>query len=379
MQRGLSLVLVTLVCGVARADEPPTPPAAPAAPAPSPAPVAKPASPSTPEQAADAVLAAIQTKDDAALKSLAGREDPDPWLVADQLIRRGEFDAAEVFAKVAPRKLAEKLPAYVASRRGKPDDPARRARALAGDAARAEGKPQGALDAYGPPEVAPLDDVLGNSLLVGRANALRELNRPRESAAAFLVAADAAERLGWPDRAYRALHQAGWSAAAASDARQSVSAWERCLRIVEPLERAPMVAIVRAELGDGYQRLGDPTKALPCYERALAANEALGDKIGTADALAILGGVHAQLGDHTKALEVLERALAAMEALGDKESVATTLANIADLLVDLGELDPALSFAKRARAAKAALGRKTHAAESLFVVGKVHEARGELG
>ena len=57
----------------------------------------------TPEQAADSALAAVTVKDAAALKALAAKDAPDPWLVADELIRRGEFDAAEAFAKAAPR------------------------------------------------------------------------------------------------------------------------------------------------------------------------------------------------------------------------------------------------------------------------------------
>ena len=39
----------------------------------------------TSEQAAGAVVKAIEAKDDAMLKSLAARDNPDPWLVADLL------------------------------------------------------------------------------------------------------------------------------------------------------------------------------------------------------------------------------------------------------------------------------------------------------
>ncbi|MDH3592940.1 MAG: hypothetical protein OER88_13730, partial [Planctomycetota bacterium] len=68
--------------------------------------------PLTPERAADEVLAAFKATDQAALKALAKRDNPDPWLVADELCARGEHDTAEAFAKAAPRKATEKLPAY---------------------------------------------------------------------------------------------------------------------------------------------------------------------------------------------------------------------------------------------------------------------------
>ena len=107
MRRGLVLLLLTLAGGTARADEPPKPPAAPpAAPAPA-APTAKPAPPPTPEQAADVVLAAVKVKDDAALKALAAKDAPDPWIVADELISRAEFDALIDLARGAEVLISE--------------------------------------------------------------------------------------------------------------------------------------------------------------------------------------------------------------------------------------------------------------------------------
>ena len=57
--------------------------------------------PLAPEQAAVSVLEAVRTKKDGTLRALAERSHPDPWLVADQLCRRGEHDAAVAFAKAA--------------------------------------------------------------------------------------------------------------------------------------------------------------------------------------------------------------------------------------------------------------------------------------
>ena len=70
-----------------------------------------PARPDTPEQAADKVLAALKAEDQKALKALAEEDDPDPWLVADELLVRGEQESALAFARSAPRpERAPRLP-----------------------------------------------------------------------------------------------------------------------------------------------------------------------------------------------------------------------------------------------------------------------------
>ena len=46
---------------------------------------------------ADDVLEAFHAKNTDKLKALAARYDPDPWIVADELCARGEFDAAAAF------------------------------------------------------------------------------------------------------------------------------------------------------------------------------------------------------------------------------------------------------------------------------------------
>ena len=116
------LAIVTLLAGLASAQD-----------------KAKP-EPDTPEQAADTVLAASPE----ALKTLAQRDKPDPWLVADDLCARGEHDAAEAFARAAPRKDVDLLPAYVAARRANAAVYFLNARGL-------EGLPGEFSAAFGPP------------------------------------------------------------------------------------------------------------------------------------------------------------------------------------------------------------------------------------
>jgi len=126
--------------------------------------------------AADQVLAA---KD---LKQLAAQDKPDPWLVADELCRRGEFDKAEAFAKAAPRKDTEKLPRYIQAQRKRPTTAtARKAFAeskVAGGAGDLEAV-VAAVDGAG--KLA--NDLTGVKLEYNRAVALREQRRFKECAA----------------------------------------------------------------------------------------------------------------------------------------------------------------------------------------------------
>ena len=377
MQRGLSLVLVTLVCGVARADEPPKPTVPPAALPAVPAPSVKPAPQPTPERAADAVLTVATAKDDASLRTLAAKDDPDPWLVADELVRRGEFDTAESFARAAPRVDVEKLSAYVASRRGKPDEAARRARLAAASTALSAGKFDDAIDALGPQESAPIDDVVGVRLAMGQGVALARLARLEASAAAFLVAGEAAERFGWLARAAHALRESGLSAFNGSAFATARDAWLRELSIRELRADRAGAATTLGNIGLVYDTLGDYAKALATQERALAAKEALGDRAGAATTLGNIGLVYHSLGDYTRALKTQERALSETEALGDKAGAARIVGNIGLVYQSLGDYAKALSTYERALAAKEALRDKPGAADTLGNIGGVYDGLGD--
>jgi len=365
------LVLPLLVVGAraAQADPPPAP-SGPAASA------AKPAPPPTPGQAADAVLAAVKRTDDAALKALAAKDDPDPWLVADELIGRGELESADAFAKAAPRVDVEKLPAYVAAHRGKPDDGARRARFAAATAALGAGRFADGLAALGAEET-PIDDVVGVRLAIARSAALGSLARHDESAAASATAGEAAERIGWLARAARAYFESGMIAYRGSAFSATRDAWRHALSLCE--RRGDKIRAARAlgNLGLVCQALGDHVQALATYERALAAAEALGDRAGVANTLDNIGSAHRSLGEYAKALAALERALATAEAMGNAPVAAVTLGNIGAVHESLGDYAKALSAFERAFAALEALGDRVGAAHALGSMGNAYFLLGD--
>jgi len=303
--------------------------------------------PDTPEQAADKVLAAFKAKDEKALKALAEKEKPDPWLVADELCFRKEHDAAEAFAKAAPRKDVEKLPGYVASRRGKPPNTAARKTLATTNAALRAKNFKAALATLAGAE-AKDTDVVSVRLLHGRGIALRGLRRLKESVKAFRSAADAAERLGWLGRAARALHESGVSAYYRSDWRGALSAWERRLALEEARQNRAGMAATLGNIGLIYDSLGDYPKALEYQERALKLNEELGNRAGVARTLANLGSIYRSLGDYPKALSFRERALKLAEDLGRLNIVVANLLGLVQVHLARGEADQAIATAKRA-------------------------------
>ena len=387
-----ALALLTLAGVASAADAPAPEPAAPAtpappsappvAPAPPPAPAApgaaKPPRPLTPERAADAVLAAVVAKDEAALRALAAKDDPDPWLVADELIRRGEFDVADAFARAAPRVDTEALPGYVASRRGKPDDPARRERLSAVETAFLARDFARALAALGPLEPDPVGDVVGVRLRTWLGNVLYGLGRSREAAAAYVAAGDAAERLGWLVMAGGEFWQSGLIEYGAEESAAAREAWTRCLAVCERRGDQRRVARTTGNLGSVHLRLGNYAEALSLFERSLRSREAMGDRVGTARSLVGLGAVHDARGDLAAALSYYDRALEEYEALEDKEGAALTLSNAANVHLGLGDPTTALSLYRRALTAREALGDEAGAARVLIGMGNVHYARGHL-
>ena len=327
--------------------------------------------PATTKQAADKVLAAFKVEDGEALKALAEKDKPDPWLVADELCFRGEYDAAESFAEAAPRKDTEKLPAYVASRRGEPRNAAtRKARAAARKAIRAR-DPKAALAAIEAVDTTPYD-VVSLDLLYARSYVLRSLRRLDESAKAYLATADAAERLGWLARAASALHHSGESAELRSDWRGALAVRERRLVLQRSRGNRAGVAATLINIGTIHDSLGDYPKALEYHERGLRLAEAIGHREWAANALNNIGVIHARLGDYPKALDFYGRSLEINEELGDGAGIAVDLNNIGNVHMHLGDDPKALDFYGRSLKIREELRDRAGIAASLINIGNIH-------
>ena len=318
--------------------------------------------------AADAVLAAVRSGGD--LKTLAERDDADPWLVADELCARGEHDAAAAFAKAAPRKETERLPDYVAAQRAKPTDPQMR-KALAAATAFLRKDPQQALAALETVQVA--DDVQSIEVLRVRGLALRTLDRLEEREEALRAAAQGAERLGWLERAGMAFHESARCAWMRCDHAKALESLESALRLQEQLTDRTGMAATLCSLGGVHADLGSYARALEYLERALKLEEGLHHPWGTARALTGLGFVHRRLGSLAKALEYEERAL---ELATNRMDASVTLTGLGAIYADLGSYERALQFFERALVLQTDIGYWPGVSTILISIGRIHSDLG---
>jgi hypothetical protein len=139
-----------------------------------------PPKPLTSKKVADAVVKAFYAKDRAGLKALAQKNEPDPWLVADELCSRGRRDEAQAFSKAAPRADVSKLPAYVEAWRVRASDRKERELVVAAGEALRTGAPERVIADTALER--PLDTVVRIRLRHARGVALRMSHRLKASA-----------------------------------------------------------------------------------------------------------------------------------------------------------------------------------------------------
>jgi CHAT domain-containing protein/Tfp pilus assembly protein PilF len=327
--------------------------------------------------AADAAARAFAAGDQAALKALAEKDDPDPWLVADELCARGAHEAALAFANAAPRKTTEKLPAHLAASPNRPSDAQAREALVAAAAALAAGPAgdaQRALDGVR----AEAGTLFSARLLKARGEVLRTLERLEESAQASLEGAREAEAIGWLRGAVEMLDTAARVHAARSDFRAEVAALERCLAVTETAGLRLAKFGVLVSLGSAHLNLGLYRQALGHYERALEFAEALGHRRGIAVALACIGRVQSSLGSHALALQYLKRALTAQEELNDRAEVAKLLSHIGITQYNLQAYAQALEHHGRALRLQEDMGDRAGAARTVGNMGVVHRSLGQF-
>jgi len=335
----------------------------------------KPAKPRTAQDVADAILRIVTAGDPDALEALAGEDKPDPWLVADELCHRGEYDAAQAFSKAAPRVVLEKLPAYVESRRGRAPDPKPRAALAAAEQALAAKSWTVALEAL--PADLPLDDVVSIRIAVARGTAQRSLRRYAEGAQAFCAAGAAAQALGWIGLASKAWFEAGAIAMRAARWRQALGAFHVSRLLMKKVGDKPGLGAVLLHAGNAHAALSQHAEARAHLEEALALQESVGDAAQRAAVLWGLGHLDYRLGEYAKALVRLEAALEINRARDDRAALARTLSMKGAVHHELGQDAAALRAHRESLALAEALDDKPQISMTENNLAMVHARRGE--
>jgi tetratricopeptide (TPR) repeat protein len=323
------------------------------------------------EDAAASVLKAQRDRDESALRRLAARDEPDPWLVADELCARGEHDAARALATAAPRKELARLPDYVDSRREvQPDRAARRALEAIQEAQRAR-NPRGVLEVE-VPATGALDSAVRIRIACERGLALGRLRRFAESARILADAARAAQRLGWLTRASRVLRVSGMAAYRAAEWSGARDAWQARLALARDLGKRRDVATTRNDLGLLERRLGNYPDSLRHFAASLKLKRELRDGRGVAVTLHNIAGVRLLLGDHREALRGYHESLELKRAMKDDAGIASTLNDIGVVHKQQGDYPEALRSYEASLKIKRVRGDKRGVAVTLNNIAIVH-------
>jgi len=330
----------------------------------------------TPEQAAGKVLAAVGKNDEADLAQLAGRDEPEPWRVAEALLARGERDAALAFARAAARPATEKLPAAIEA--GRLDVDAALRMKLAEVLGHLEGKqPNEAL--------ALLDAVEGEPkgfaavrLFSLRASALDSLRRLGESAAESVRAAQAAEAMGWLTDAGRCFYLAGRAGLRGARYADAIGAWKQSERVYRRLGDEKRIAASLAGRSLAHRLLSEFDEALALQREAVAIYEKRGDRAGKARVLGYMGSTHSLRGEFEKAEEFHLLSLKIFEELGLRRDIALTLGNLANALQTQGRLRESHKYRKLALRELEEIGTPRQIAVELGNLGSLEFALGDF-
>ncbi len=330
-------------------------------------------------QGADEVLAAFERKDEKALKALAKKPSPDPWLVVEELGARGANDAAAAFAKAAPSgKAVAKLSAYVDSQRGKkPDEEARRVFA---DMRAAGARRDPAAEIKLASGLAgPLDSVLRVRIVSAHGVALLRLRRLDEGAEVLTRAADGAVKLGWLQRAALVVHIAGSEAFKAGRRELAVRMWTRRLALERELGDGLKIAQALLNVCGLQHTMGEARKAVEGYAEVIRLTREFGDEAGLATALSNLGNAHLDLGEFEEALLRQREALALLRKLGAAKSLARTLHNLGCVHEKRAEHSEALKHLREALEIRQRLGAQHGIKESQGVIAQIKMQLGYYG
>jgi tetratricopeptide (TPR) repeat protein len=273
-------------------------------------------------EADDARIAAEASKkgDTAALRALASRDDPDPWLVADALLEKGEDDAAKAFASSSSRAATKGLSEFVASPAARERDVEVRAALASLLASLASGDALPASAGAG--KTVPKSPLLLARLRLAVGRALLDAKRLEESAAVSKAAAESAEAIGWDAGASQALEQAARALYRRGDWRGAREAAARWSEIEERLGSKAGTARATWLEGATHALTGEYDVVEASETKALALAKEAGDPECEANALGTLSFVAGARGDARKSLDLARQALARLDAAPPAPSAA---------------------------------------------------------
>ncbi len=311
--------------------------------------------------------------DQAVLREVLDRDEPDSFLVAEVLCARAP-EVARAFAATLSFPDVQHLAAYVAKRDRKPPGP-RVIEALLGAEEAWRRKDWGKLVGTPPIDEASVASV---AIALWRGEALRAQGKTDEATTAMLGAGRIALRIGWLRAARRGLFQGAVTAHRLARYGDMLSAFEELTAVARAREQEEQAAqalffqgSVHAEIGQyeaalaklgeardawaklakpehvarvlnvaatAFRMMGENSKALGLVENGLGLAKTARQR---ADLLSNLGAVHNEIGDHAAAVDAYKQALPLARTSKRPNLVARVLGNVGQTRVFLGEFNEA--------------------------------------
>jgi tetratricopeptide (TPR) repeat protein len=316
----------------------------------------------------EAVLAAFGKGDAAALRAMAEKDEPDPWVVADRLCAAGKQEAALALARASDRPAVAGLAAYVG---GWPD------RADARRGGRKAATEAGAALAAGDVDravalVRDADHASVGAIAIRHACGYERLRAGRYAEAwdLLLGAAEDAERLGWTWLALRAFYNAGLAGAQSGDYERMLRASGRAAELARGATayEAPFAAAA-GNAGCAACQLGRYEEARRWSVESLEAAERLGLAEVAANSRTMLGNICERTGEYGEARRHHLAVLAYAEKAGDPRRAAQCRSNLANVALGTGDYREVVAEAARAAAESERHGDAMNVARALAVAG----------
>lgn len=329
--------------------------------------------PTTVAEGADAVVAALEAKDDERLKLLAVLRLPDPWRIADELCRRGAFDAATRLATARPHAAIKGLAAYVNTRRTAADDTAAR-EALDAMAKATRSKDFAKVVALAPVGMKEAKTVVGARATYLHGMALFQLKQPDDGRKMLETAGAAARAIGWERWAAECFRQAGIVAYQSRKPEEALRLWQRQLLSARAIDDVSGSAGALSNLGTLQLQMQEPLAAIRSFEEALPLVRRIGNQSALTRVLNNLGVVLERTGNFRGAVARHAEALALKRKLDTSATdIAGSLRNLGGAYEGLRNYERALAAYEESLELVRKAGDQRGIGSSLHSIGTVHE------
>ncbi|MHC4848880.1 MAG: tetratricopeptide repeat protein, partial [Planctomycetota bacterium] len=287
------------------------------------------------EDAIAETLAAAKAGNAEILTKHATSQKLDPWYLAEELCKRGAFDAAAALAGASKHIDLERLPSYIVRRRKTPRS-AEEQKAL--DAMLAAQDPRVMVKMHA---AFPARDDVGSVLADQRVGKVLRRSNPKRAGELFERSAKSAGRIGW-----YFMEAASWNLLAnvlirARKFEQAAQHFERAARMQERRQDRRREIMNRRGLAVTQRRAGDIVAAIDARQRAFELERDLGKGRAAAKSLEVIGVYSNELGDLPRARRIFERVAAVYKKLGFEAGRASALDQLASTYSQLGDFDRA--------------------------------------